>query len=88
MIRPRGRFQGEIDITRPRWIEKPATVVRMFLGNVKAFEAGAGTERFEEGRQEAAAKPWADPTSPPSCLTAAPTMFPSSSAHTTVTSPS
>ena len=28
----------------------------MILGNVKNFEPGAGTRRFEQGRQEAAAK--------------------------------
>ena len=50
------RCVGEIDITRPRWIERPATVVPMILGNLKAFEPGAGARRFEQGRQEASAK--------------------------------
>ncbi len=47
------RCVGEIDITRPRWSERPATLVPMILGNVKNFEPGAGELRFEQGRQEA-----------------------------------
>ena len=50
------RCVGEIDITRPRWSERPATLVPMILGNVKNFEPGAGERRFEQGRQEAWAK--------------------------------
>ena len=47
------RCVGEIDITRPRWSERPTTLVPMILGNIKNFEAGAGPRRFERGRQEA-----------------------------------
>jgi pyruvate,water dikinase len=47
------RCVGEIDITRPRWSERPSTLVPVILGNIKNFEAGAGTRRFEQGRQEA-----------------------------------
>jgi pyruvate,water dikinase len=47
------RCIGEIDITRPRWSERPTTIVPMILGNVKNFEPGAGERRFEQGRQEA-----------------------------------
>ena len=47
------RCAGEIDITRPRWSEKPATLVPMILGNIKNFEPGAGHLKFEQGRQEA-----------------------------------
>jgi rifampicin phosphotransferase len=50
------RCAGEIDITRPRWSERPATLVPMILGNIKNFEPGAGQRRFEEGRQQAQAK--------------------------------
>jgi pyruvate,water dikinase len=50
------RCAGEIDITRPRWSERPSTLVPMILGNIKAFEPGAGARRFEQGRQEAAKK--------------------------------
>ena len=47
------RCVGEIDITRPRWSERPTTLVPVILGNVKNFEPGAGKRRFEQGRQEA-----------------------------------
>jgi rifampicin phosphotransferase len=50
------RCVGEIDITRPRWAERPATLVPLILGNVKNFEPGAGKHRFEQGRQEAEKK--------------------------------
>jgi rifampicin phosphotransferase len=50
------RCVGEIDITRPRWSERPTTLVPMILGNIKNFEAGAGKRRFEQGRQEALEK--------------------------------
>jgi rifampicin phosphotransferase len=47
------RCVGEIDITKPRWSERPATLVPIILGNIKNFEPGAGERRFEQGRQEA-----------------------------------
>jgi len=47
------RCVGEIDITRPRWSERPTTLVPVILGNIKNFEPGAGAQRFEHGRQEA-----------------------------------
>jgi pyruvate,water dikinase len=47
------RCVGEIDITRPRWSERPTTLVPILLGNIKHFEAGAGKRRFEHGRHEA-----------------------------------
>jgi pyruvate,water dikinase len=47
------RCVGEIDITRPRWSERPTTLVPILLGNLKNFEPGAGERRFERGRQEA-----------------------------------
>src|SRR5438876_5695000 len=47
------RCVGEIDITRPRWSERPTTLLPMLLGNIKNFEPGAGKRRFEQGRQEA-----------------------------------
>ncbi|HST64263.1 MAG TPA: rifamycin-inactivating phosphotransferase, partial [Mycobacteriales bacterium] len=50
------RCVGEIDITRPRWSERPATLLPAILGNVGNFAPGAGTRRFEQGRQEARAK--------------------------------
>ena len=47
------RCVGEIDITRPRWSERPMTLVPLILGNIKNFEPGAAERRFEQGRQEA-----------------------------------
>ena len=47
------RCVGEIDITRPRWSERPTTLVPVILGNIKNFGPGAGARRFEQGRQEA-----------------------------------
>jgi rifampicin phosphotransferase len=46
------RCAGEIDITRPRWGERPTTLVPLILGNVKSFGPGEGKRRFEQGRQE------------------------------------
>jgi rifampicin phosphotransferase len=50
------RCAGEIDVTRTRWREAPTTLVPLILGNVKNFEPGAGSKRFEQGRQESARK--------------------------------
>ncbi len=50
------RCVGEIDITRPRWSERPTTLVPAILGNVRNFEPGAAERRFEQGRQEARTK--------------------------------
>ncbi|HEX3509529.1 MAG TPA: rifamycin-inactivating phosphotransferase [Solirubrobacteraceae bacterium] len=47
------RCVGEIDITRPRWGERPSTLVPTLLGNIRNFEPGAGARRFEQGRREA-----------------------------------
>ncbi|HZB83817.1 MAG TPA: rifamycin-inactivating phosphotransferase, partial [Rubrobacteraceae bacterium] len=47
------RCVGEIDITKPRWSERPTTLVPLILGNIKNFEPGAGERHFEQGRQEA-----------------------------------
>jgi pyruvate,water dikinase len=50
------RCVGEIDITRPRWSERPTTLVPVILGNVKNFEPGAAKRHFEQGREQAQAK--------------------------------
>lgn len=50
------RCVGEIDITRPRWNERPTTLVPIILANVDNFEPGAAARRFEKGRQEAERK--------------------------------
>ncbi len=47
------RCTGEVDITRPRWSERPSTLVPLILGNVRSFEPGAGKRRFEQGAAEA-----------------------------------
>jgi phosphoenolpyruvate synthase/pyruvate phosphate dikinase len=47
------RCVGEIDITRPRWSERPSTLVPVILGHLKNFEPGESRRRFEQGRQEA-----------------------------------
>ena len=50
------RCAGEIDITRPRWSEKPTTLVPLILSNIKNFEPGESKRRYEQGRQEALKK--------------------------------
>lgn len=50
------RCVGEIDITRPRWRERPTTLVPVILDNVRNFEPGAAERRFEQGRQKAQTK--------------------------------
>jgi pyruvate,water dikinase len=47
------RGVGEIDITRPRWSERPRLLLPLILGHVKKLEPGIGKRRFEEGRQAA-----------------------------------
>ncbi|KAA2257538.1 phosphoenolpyruvate synthase [Solihabitans fulvus] len=50
------RCVGEIDITRPRWRERPTMLVPVILDNIRNFEPGAAERRFEEGRQKAEEK--------------------------------
>ncbi len=50
------RCVGEIDITRPRWSERPNTLVPVMLANIKNFEPGARERRFEQGRQQASSR--------------------------------
>lgn len=50
------RCVGEIDITRPRWRERPATLVPVILDNVRNFGPGAAERRFELGRRKARQK--------------------------------
>jgi len=50
------RCAGEIDITRPRWSERPSTLVPVILGHVRTFAPGEAARRFEQGRQEAEAR--------------------------------
>lgn len=50
------RCAGEIDITRLRWSEKPATLIPVILNNINNLEPGAGSLKFELGRQRALQK--------------------------------
>ena len=50
------RCAGEIDITRPRWSERPTTLVPLILGNIKNFKPGEAGRRFKQGKQEASKK--------------------------------
>lgn len=47
---------GDIDITKPRWSEKPTLLVPMIRGNIKNFGHGAHSMKFEQGRLEAEKK--------------------------------
>jgi pyruvate,water dikinase len=48
------RCPGEIDITRPRWAERPSQLIPLLLSYVRTFEAGAGRRRFEQGLEQSA----------------------------------
>jgi len=50
------RGVGEIDITRPRWSERPTMLVPILLGHIQNFAPGAAERRFELGREEARKK--------------------------------
>lgn len=50
------RCIGEIDITRPRWSERPTALLPALLSNITNFEPGARERRVEQGRREAADK--------------------------------
>ncbi|XSG77172.1 rifamycin-inactivating phosphotransferase [Herpetosiphon llansteffanensis] len=47
------RCAGEIDITRTRWSENPATLLPLMLHNIKSFAPGASHQKFVHGRQVA-----------------------------------
>lgn len=48
------RCVGEIDITRPRWRERPSDVVPVLLANIRNFAPGEGERRLGAGRRRAA----------------------------------
>jgi rifampicin phosphotransferase len=50
------RCVGEIDITRPRWSERPTTLVPLILDNIRNFTPGEAKRRLERGRQAAQSK--------------------------------
>ena len=48
------RCVGEIDITRSRWSEQPATLVPVLLGNIEHHRSGEAARRVAHGQQQAA----------------------------------
>jgi pyruvate,water dikinase len=50
------RGSGEIDITTPRWSERPDTLVPLILSNIRNFAPGEGPRRFAQGLREAERK--------------------------------
>ncbi|WP_434174072.1 phosphoenolpyruvate synthase [Bacillus paralicheniformis] len=50
------RCTGEIDMTKTRWSERPSILAPVILSNIKNFEPGARTVKFEQGRLEAEQK--------------------------------
>jgi rifampicin phosphotransferase len=50
------RGTGEIDITRPRWSERPAMLLPILRSHIENFEPGESQRRFDKGRLEAAKK--------------------------------
>lgn len=50
------RCAGEIDLTKPRWSERPLTLIPAILNNIKNFEPGESTRRLERGLQESMKK--------------------------------
>lgn len=50
------RCSGEIDITKPRWYEKPTLLIPVILNNIQHFPPNASSTKFEQGRREAEQK--------------------------------
>jgi len=50
------RCPGEIDITKPRWSEKPTALIPMIVSNINGADPNSSTIKFEEGRLEAEEK--------------------------------
>jgi phosphoenolpyruvate synthase/pyruvate phosphate dikinase len=50
------RCVGEIDVTNPRWSEKPALLVPLILTNIRNCEPHASRRKFEQGQREASEK--------------------------------
>lgn len=50
------RCPGEIDITKPRWSERPTALIPIILSNIKNFEPHSSSAVFERGRTEALEK--------------------------------
>ncbi|MGL1893361.1 MAG: phosphoenolpyruvate synthase [Spirochaetaceae bacterium] len=43
------RCSGDIDITVPRWSEKPTEIVQIILSNINNFEPNASKHKYEQG---------------------------------------
>lgn len=50
------RGNGEIDVTRPRWSERPTMLLPLLLGHIDNFTPGEATRRFQHGRDIARRK--------------------------------
>jgi rifampicin phosphotransferase len=50
------RCAGEIDLTKPRWSEKPIALVPIILGHIKNFAPNESRRKFEQGRKTALKK--------------------------------
>jgi pyruvate,water dikinase len=50
------RCSGEIDISKPRWIEEPSALAAMILGNIENFGPGAHNEIHERDLKKAEEK--------------------------------
>jgi pyruvate,water dikinase len=50
------RGVGEIDLTRPRWSERPTALVPLILGNIRNFAPGEAERRFTHGLDAARRK--------------------------------
>lgn len=50
------RCVGEIDVTRPRWHDRPATLVPMILDHVRNTAPGEAARRYEDGLRRAREK--------------------------------
>ena len=46
------RCSGDIDITVPRWSEKPTDLIPLILNNIKNFEPGASALKYEQGKAQ------------------------------------
>lgn len=47
------RGVGEIDVTRPRFRERPRTLLPLLLANIKRFAPGAAERHFQQGQAQA-----------------------------------
>lgn len=50
------RCPGEIDITKPRWSEKPTALIPMILSNIRNSKPNSSSIKFEQGKLEAEKK--------------------------------